>query len=140
MGKSELGDGEASGRELAQEQGATLIETVIAVALMAAMVVFFISAIATHSISTRSADANDVALNLVRTQLEVIKNATYSSNYDSLKLTPPSGYTLALTAQYVDANLAVSQTDTKLQLVTVAVSRSGNTYLSVEMLKADTGS
>ncbi|MBM2826973.1 MAG: hypothetical protein HW403_1037 [Dehalococcoidia bacterium] len=114
-----------------------LLETVISVGLMGAMVVFFISALASHSIATRSADANDVALNLVRTQLEVVKNATYAANYDSLKLTPPSGYTLTLTSPYVDANLAVSGTDTKLQLITVTVSRSGTTYLSVQMLKAD---
>lgn len=91
----------------------------------------FLAALTTHSIATRSMDSNDQAINLVKTQLEDIKNAKYNTlNCYPVTVTPPSTYT-------VTVNTVLEPGTTNVQRVTVAASRAGTTYLSIEMLKGN---
>lgn len=118
-------------RWLRQELGGSLLETVAAVGILGGVIVMFLAALTTHSVATRSADANNQALNLVRTQLEDIKNATYNTaNCYPVSVTAPSGYLVSVTT--------VPDPAGNLQKVTVTTSRSGTTHLSVEMYKANT--
>ncbi len=118
------------GRWLNQEAGATLVETVISIGLLSATILVIISAVTMHSISTRSLDQIDVSNNLVKTQLEDIKNSTYQLVSYPVTVTPPAGYAVSI-------SVVVQNPPTNtLQLVTVTVTRGSNTLVSVQIYKA----
>lgn len=118
-----------------REQGSILLEVIVAIGLIAAAVVGAMTVLANHSIATRSADAGDVAINLVRTQLEDIKDMPYSTNatpcYSRTVLYPSTEYTVTITV--------VLEQPPNLQRVTVTANRGGKTYLSIETYKANLG-
>ena len=119
-------------RVFKREQGSILLEVIVAIGLIAAAVVGAMTVLANHSIATRSADAGDAAINLVRTQPEDIKNMPYSTNatpcYSRTVLYPSTEYTVTV---------GVVQEQTGLQRVTVTAMRGAKTYLSIETYKAN---
>lgn len=124
------------------QRGQALLETVVVLGLMTAAALVTMAALVTSSIANRSLDSGDVAFNLVKTQFEDIKNKTYSTSTPpcyNVSVEAPSGYAVTISAVYLDANLNVSTTDTKLQRVTVTATRSAATLLSLEMFKANLG-
>ena len=117
-------------------QGSILLEVIAAIGLIAAAVVGAMTVMANHSIATRSADAGDTAINLVKTQLEDIKNATYcSSNTYSTTVTPPAGYTVTINVSMPIPTATPGSA--KLQQVKVTAAREGTTYLSIDTYKAN---
>ena len=113
---------------LRQEHGLGLVETTVTVGLVAVIVVVMMSSLVTHYIASRSIDSNAQATNLVKTQIEDIKSASFRffGSYP-VTVSPPAGYSVSIT---------VVTEQPGLQRITVSVSRAGQTLLSVEMYKA----
>ena len=122
--------------------GFSLVEGILAVAILAVIGVVFMSAMTTGFRSAGIQDEQITAESLARTQLEIIKAATYADNYTDLKISEPSQYLISIESPYVSWNgtdwLVESEEDTGLQKITVRVSREGGKpVLMVEALKTE---
>ena len=131
-------------RFLRGQRGFTLIEVLVAVAILGAIGVVFMNAMATSFRSTGIQDEQITAESLARTQLEIIKAAPYALTYEDLKISVPFQYFITIESQYVSWNdlddvlpdVWVPSVDNELLKITVRVSREGGeTLLIVEALK-----
>ena len=129
-------------RFIKEQRGFSLIEVVVAVAILGVIGVVFMNAMATSFRSTGIQDEQITAESLARTQLEIIKASDYLVNYNHLKISTPSQYSLTIESPYMEyfddvADVWVeSVNDTKLQKITVRVFREGGkALLMVEALK-----
>jgi len=122
-------------RLLRGRRGISLIETVVAVALVAAIAVSFLTALNTNSRVTGDLDERVVAANLATAYLEAIKESTYAATYPNAgdDITIPPQYNVAINIQYSgDGTTWVdSYTDETLEKITVIVSREEEHILSV---------
>ncbi len=124
------------------QRGFSLIEALVAVAILAAIGVVFINAMTTGFRSAGIQDEQLTADSLARTQLEIIKSAPYNVSYP-VTVTMPFQYSMSIESPYVLWNSdndtwVVSPTDTKLQKITVKVFREGGKQvLAVEALKKE---
>ncbi len=128
------------------QAGFSLIETLVAVAILAAIGVVFMNAMTTGFHSTGIQDEQVTAESLARTQLEIIKAAPYAVSY-TVTVVMPLQYSLSIESPYVTWNdvnsvppdtWVVSLTDTNLQKITVRVTREGGkSVLAVEALKKE---
>ena len=112
--------------------GMGLLEVIVAIAITSLAVLAMLQAWSTVSVATRSVDGNVMALELMRTQLEDIKAATYNTaaNYPVSVAMPSSEYTVTMQSSIQD-----SPANT-LQLITVTVKRLQNSLLSMSVYKA----
>ncbi len=114
---------QSTGRRLSGEQkGVTLIETVVALGLLAFIAVAFLGGLWTTSKDTSTYDERTTALVLVQSQIEEIKAMSYNVTGYSVTVTEPLGYTLSVTAV---------ETEIGKQEVTVAVSHGGHGVLKL---------
>lgn len=119
------------------QRGVTFIETAIALAVLGAVAVSFLSGLATTSKATIIADEQATAESLARSQIEWVKNADYI--YDTTEYSPaslPSGddyinYSVLITAE------PLHQPDDGIQKVTVAVKHSEKEVIKLEGYKVD---
>ena len=117
------------------ESGTTLLETVIALAVLGTIAVTFFSGVITTSKAAFMADERATAESLAQSQIEWAANATYV--YDTIQYSPapiPSGrdyinYSANITAQ------SLHPSDDGIQKITVTVSRSGETVIILEGYK-----
>ncbi len=122
------------------QAGFSLIETLVAVAILAAIGVVFMNAMTTGFLSTGIQDEQVTAESLARTQLEIIKAATYAPSYNAT-VEMPLQYLITIESPYVKWNATndtwvVFADDTNLQKITVRVTRTGGKpVLAVEALK-----
>ncbi len=123
-----------------RQAGFSLIEVLVAVAILGAIGVVFMGAMTTGFRSAGIQDEQVTAESLARTQLEIIKAYEYLDNYDHLKVSDPH-YTLSIESPYVsgfvDDEWVESPTNTGLQKITVRVSKGGKALLAVEALKKE---
>ena len=113
-------------RVLQDERGLSLVESLIAVAILGTTAVVFVVALSTGSIAVRENDQEVVAQSLARTQLEYTKGYPYDP-------VPASYPTVNATAGYaISVNVtATPDTDTDIQKITVTISREGEDILTV---------
>jgi type II secretory pathway pseudopilin PulG len=118
-----------------KEQGITMIETMIGLAIIGLVTVVFLSGLATASQGTILSREQTTAESLVRSEIEYVRSYPYE--YDVLTypvdpgLTIPVGWVIPLpTVEPVHA------TDDGLQKVTVSAEHNGETILSIVMYKA----
>ncbi|MCZ6789995.1 MAG: hypothetical protein O7D33_08710 [Chloroflexi bacterium] len=113
------------------EKGASLVESLIAVAIMAIAVTAFLAAFSTGSLAVRKLDKGVTAETLARSQLEYTKSQVYDvapASYDTL--TPvPAGYSISSNATSIGGR------DANIQKITVTVSRDGEVALVLEEFK-----
>ena len=124
-------------RFLRGQRGFTLIETIVAVAILAAIGVTFISAIDTGYGSVRILDEKTQAEALIRSQLDDIKGSPYldDGNY-TVTVTLPPQYSMTIN---VEPPTCIGEADnctpleelvgypvTTIQEITVSVFRTGN--------------
>lgn len=106
------------------ENGSSLVESLVAVAIIGIVIVGLIGALSVGSLAVRAASQTATAENLARSQLEQIKAASYASTYPAIIET---GYNVSVAVNPVSDNYS--------QRITVTVSQGGNTLLVVEDLK-----
>ncbi len=127
----------SSGRSAGSESGMTLIETLVALALVGAIVISFLSGLATTSKATMVADEQSTAESLARSQMEWVKMATYVSGVTTYSAaTIPSGsdytgYSVTITA----ASLNIP--DDGIQKITVTAKHSAKNVISLEGYKVN---
>ena len=133
------------------QQGFTLVEQIVTVAIMAAVLTAGIAALSTGALGLAVTASGNQAMNLAQEQLECIKGATFSASYSGSCTTNSSGYTVTTTlfeAQYVNVPgqrglirgllPCTPTTCPNVQWVQVSIYRSGgNAVLVIEDLKVD---
>jgi len=111
--------------------GFTLIEVLIAMALIGIIAIAFLSALSTASMALITADERATAESLARSQMEFVKNQPYidysESGHDDYDLiTPPQGY---------EIELLVDTVETGLQRITVIIKHDDEEVITLEGYK-----
>lgn len=125
-----------------EQSGVTLLETLIALALLGIFVVVFFSAISTGSITMANAEDKVNVDNLARAQLEYIKTCIYDNtnpiSYATINTLPapygvtlPAGYTITVTA------VPLHGSEDGIQEITVTISKDGQNLLTMKDYKVN---
>lgn len=119
-------------RRNAGERGVSLVETLVAVAILGTALVVFMSGLSTGVLATSRADRLSTAHELARSQMEHTKAQPFvaaPNTYPSV----PAPATYAVTSVASDADNG----DPLIQLITVEVLKDGQLLYTLEGLKAD---
>ena len=120
-----------------RESGATLMETVVALAILGVIAVTFLNGLATTSKSVFIADEQSTAESLAQSQMEWAKNANYVSGATDNPSAPiPSSgdyvnYTVVITAE------TVHDPDDGIQKITVTIRHSDRKIIKLEGYKVE---
>ena len=133
-----------------REKGFSLIEVIIAIALLGIIAVAFLGALATGSKAIFIADERATAESLARSQMEYVKNLPYDDIRNPPEYTPlldiPEGYSIEIAAEYFDADgdgtlevdvttTEVREDDEGIQKITVTVIHNYNNNKEVIKLE-----
>ncbi len=123
-----------------RESGATLIETLVALAILGTVAVTFLSGMYTTSKAAFLADTRATAMSLAQSQMEWAENFTYfNAPYDYTSAAPNAtgkdyiGYSANITA----ARLSGHTSDDGIQKITVTIKRSGDNVTKLESYKVN---
>ncbi len=120
-----------------QELGITFLETVIALAILGAVSVSFLNGLTSASKAVFIVDEKTTAGSLAQSQMEWIKNASYSYNATSYSAAPiPDGKDYLQYSSVVSAE-PVHTPDDGIQKITVSVQRSGESVYFLQGYKVD---
>ena len=114
------------------ENGLTLVEALVTVAIVGVAFVAFAVALATGSLAVREGDQEVAVQSLARTQMEYIKDYPYDSGATT--------YPTVNTTDNYSISVAVTSTpdaDSNIQKVTANISRDGQVLLTVEDYKVN---
>jgi len=118
------------------ELGVTLIETLVALAILGVIGAAFLGGLTTASRATTITDERATAESLVRSEMEYVES--YAYQYDATAYPVNPGLTIPEGWNLLQPSVEpVHATDDGLQKVTVTAERNGVTVLSVEMYKVD---
>ena len=128
---------------ISSERGATIVEELVTVAIIAFGIVVLVAMITTGVLGVRQVDDKVVAETLARSQLELVKDAAYqadpgTSPYPAVSAVP--GYSVAVGIEYWHAGSSTfvsTQRNDGLQRVTVTVSTGGDTLVQTSAFKVD---
>lgn len=118
-----------------RETGISLLETTVALAILGAIAVTFLSGLITGSKAAFIADERATAESLAQSQLEWVLSSTYTYNATSYSAAPiPDGkdyidYTANITAE------ALNTPDDGIQKITVTIYRSTDGKVKLESYK-----
>ena len=123
------------------ETGLSLIETLVALAILGSIAVVFLSGLATAAKATLIADKRATAESLARSAMEDVKNQSYI-NYDDpghvnyVFIMPPDdpNYEVEISADRIDEDTGQAQ---GIQKITVTVNRDDKSVLTVEDYRVD---
>ncbi len=128
-------------RLVSGQKGTTLIEVLIAIALLGMIAVPFLTALSTSSRALIIADERTTAESLVRSEIEYVKSCDYdyetvshpSASYEHADVPSPDypGYTVSVGVE------ALNDTDDGIQKITVTVERDGEVVLITSTYKVD---
>ncbi len=115
-----------------RESGTTLLETVVALAVLGIIAVTFLGGLVTTSKAAFTTDERATAESLARSQMEWVQNASY----DATQYSPapiPSG------KDYVNysTNITAEPLDTGIQKITVTVKHSDKQVFTLEGYKVN---
>jgi prepilin-type N-terminal cleavage/methylation domain-containing protein len=119
-----------NGEQKNNQKGFSLVEVLVAIAILGLVASAFIGSLSTGAIATRLQGEDVTARNLAQSQMENLKTAVYDSNGAGYsKISEPSGYSIS-----ISANPAI-YTDTNIQLLTVTISHNGSAVFTLEDYK-----
>jgi prepilin-type N-terminal cleavage/methylation domain-containing protein len=117
------------------QRGDSLIEVLVAVAILGVVAVAFLSAMVTAYRGVTLADEKTMAESLTRTELERVRNASYPVIDDSRSV---YGYDVDLDVEYIDPVTHLpTGTPLGMQKVTVTVSHNDEVVLVTETSKVN---
>ncbi len=119
------------------ESGTTLLETLVALAILGIISVAFLSGLTTTSRAAVISDRRATAESLAQSQLETVKQAVYV--YEATQYTPIqvpddvsyTGFSAAIVAE------AIESPDDGVQKITVTITRSGEDIYVLQGYKVD---
>lgn len=119
------------------ESGVTFIETIVALAILGMIGVTFLNGLTTASKSVLITDRQTTAINLAQSQMEWVKNVSYS--YDATEYSPAP---IPGSKDYIDYSAAISAQplntpDNGIQKITVSIYHSGEPVMILESYKVD---
>jgi type II secretory pathway pseudopilin PulG len=114
------------------ESGISLVESLVAVAILGVSVTSLIGSLSVGSSSVNIQSEATIAQNLAQTQLETIKSAAYdATGYSYSAVSAPSGYAVSIsTNSSIYAN-------NKIEKITVTITHNGSAVLTVEDYKVN---
>lgn len=120
-----------------RESGQTLLEMLVALAILGIIAVAFLSGVATSSKGVYIADEQATAESLARSQMEWAKNASYSYNGTGYSIAP-----IPATRDYTNysANITaepLNDPDDGIQKITVTIIHSDKEVFKLEGYKVD---
>ena len=116
-----------TGKRACKESGDSLVEVLVAVAIISAALVILVASLSTGAFGVRTANRLTTATNLTSAQLESVKGAPYDAAGAYPLVSAPPGYTVTVSTDVIT---------TGLQIVTVTVSYEGGD-LTVSNYKVD---
>ncbi len=119
------------------ESGSTLLETLVALAILSIISVAFLSGLTTTSRAAIISDRRATAESLAQSQMETVKQAVYV--YEATQYTPVqipddvsyTGFSAAIVAE------AIESPDDGVQKITVTITRSGEDIYVLQGYKVD---
>ncbi len=120
-----------------RESGVTLLETVVALAILGTIAVAFLGGLVTTSKAAFIADERATAESLAQSQMEWAQSANYTDNASQYSLAPlPTGkdyinYSVNITAE------PLHDPDDGIQKITVTVKHSGEQVFTLDGYKVD---
>lgn len=117
---------------LRRESGLSLIDTLVALAILGTAAAAFVAAIGTGSMTAGDVKRDVIVQSLARSQLEYVKDLPFDENTkDYPSITTPNGYSISVDVRNIPT------ADKEIQVITVTVSQSGETLLIVEEYKVN---
>jgi|WetSurMetagenome_2_1015567.scaffolds.fasta_scaffold21674_2 prepilin-type N-terminal cleavage/methylation domain-containing protein len=116
------------------QKGNSLLEVLISLALLGIISVLFLSSAANSANARFQADERASAKTLAESVIETVKKADYSSSYTATVPDEYQGYTVELTAAYLE-NEGIPIPN--IQKITVDVYHGDRKVLTLENLKAN---
>jgi len=130
---------------MSNESGVTLLETLVALAILGFVAVAFLGGLTTATRATIIADEQATAESLARSEMEYVKSQEYKApeQYQhrvQREEFETAGYTTETTVNYINpvTGDTVPGQDDGIQKITVTVERNGNPIITVESYKAQT--
>ena len=118
-----------------RQAGFSLIEVLVAVAIMAAIGVGFLTVLNTNSRATRALDEQVTAVNLAAAYLETIRALPYADTYPNAEDTITVPFQYSVVPDYAYSGNGTDwvdfYTDENLERITVIISREGKYILSI---------
>jgi type II secretory pathway pseudopilin PulG len=122
------------------ERGASLVESLVATALLGLALVVLMGSFGTLAIASRDAEQVAAGQGFARAQASRIKAAPYQANgdYGAWYEPVPAGLGRSVaTAWWTGASWSATQNANGLERVTITVTGGGRTVARLELLKAD---
>ena len=130
-------------RILNDEEGTTLVEELVTVAIIGIGIVILVAMITTGVVGVRQVDDRVLAESLARSQLEIIKDAAYQADPVSVPypaVAPIPNYSVAVGIEYWNASSSTFVSAVRndgLQKITVTVSSAGTPLVQTAEYKVD---
>ena len=110
------------------EQGFTLIEVLVSLALLGTIAVSFLSGLGTAAMATLTTDKLETAKNLAETQMEYVKGQAYDTSYIPASIPAEyTGYTATIGVEPLQ--------DSHIQKITVTIEHQGKAVTELEGYK-----
>ena len=130
-------------RTLHDEEGTTLVEELVTVAIIGIGIVILVAMITTGVIGVRQVNDKVLAESLARSQLEIIKDAAYQADPVSVPypaVAPIPNYSVAVGIEYWNASSSTFVSTVRndgMQKITVTVSSDGTPLIQNAEYKVD---
>ena len=120
-----------------RESGITLVETLVALAILGTIAVTFFGGLATTSKAAFTVDEQATAESLAQSQMEWTKNADYVYSTTQYSTAPMPGGKDYINYSATIAAESLNNPDDGIQKITVTVKRSGEGVITLEGYKVD---